>query len=189
MGLLIKHSQAITDSAKCQIFPNATPHLPDSQRDVGRRGGQRQVIMKRPPPHIGRVHRLNQIPTRHRRQTIIHGELQLPRTQIAETVNARKPEPGRILKPVGEHMSASFGRGAFRVGQDELNPCGGVLQAELDADSQHLSVLDQVLGVHGDVDHQLPAAVLWVRGVDGCLVRFGERLQVTAGGTWGQGVR
>ena len=85
-------------------------------------------------------------------------------------------------------MCASFGGGALRVGQDKLNPSGGVFQAEFDADSQHLSVLDQVLGVHGDVDHQLAAAVLRVSGVDRRLVRLGERLKVTAGGTSEQSV-
>ena len=140
------------------------------------------MIVERPSPHIRRVHRLDQIPTGDRRQTLIHGKLQLPGAEVTEAVNAREPQPRRVLEPVGEHVCAPLGRGAIRVGQDELHPGGGVFEAELDADPQHLPVLDEVLGFDGDVDDQLASAVLWVGRIDGLVVRARERLQVAADG-------
>ncbi len=65
---------------------------PHSQGDVGGRSGDGEDIVESLLPHIMGVDGLHQISTGHCHHGSIHGELQLPRTQLWVGVYTREPE-------------------------------------------------------------------------------------------------
>ena len=54
---------------------------------------RRDDVMKRLSLQVRRVHGLDEIAARHGRHRVVHRQLQLPGAQLAQGVEARKPQP------------------------------------------------------------------------------------------------